>query len=205
MSFKQVMLSLCNRSLYRQYCILLSCLFFVSCKAVDNRPTEVVSDAGSRNIDSLPSTNASAVMQACPVVQRPSESSITPKVSREQQQIMNMMKEKAQNDQGIRYRFQQRVGLIPEVVSPGCYCAWSRSWCIRGGFGIYPFLPRSLWDVCPIVDGTQHVRGGMGMLEDKTWGQKLVSEVAAVPDCYCAWRSYWCRYYSFERTQQSGR
>ena len=60
--------------LHKSSCILFSCLFFVSCNTVSNKPTEVVSTAGSRKIASASAAamtvNSSAflAMQACPVL-----------------------------------------------------------------------------------------------------------------------------------------
>ncbi len=60
--------------LYKSSCILFSCLFFVSCNTVSSKPTEIVSNAGSRKIASASAAamavNSSAflAMQACPVL-----------------------------------------------------------------------------------------------------------------------------------------
>ncbi len=66
--------NLLKLGLYKSSCILFSCLFFVSCNTVSNKPTEVVSNAGSRKIASASAAamavNSSAflAMQACPVL-----------------------------------------------------------------------------------------------------------------------------------------
>ena len=77
-SFKQgdrmFLSNLLKLGLYKSSCILFSCLFFVSCNTVSNKPTEVVSNAGSRKIASASAAamavNSSAflMMQACPVL-----------------------------------------------------------------------------------------------------------------------------------------
>ncbi len=66
--------NLLKLGLYKSSCILFSCLFFVSCNTVSNKPTEVVSTAGSRKIASASAAamavNSSAFLatQACPVL-----------------------------------------------------------------------------------------------------------------------------------------
>ena len=66
--------NLLKLGLHKSSCILFSCLFFVSCTTVSNKPTEVVSNAGSRKIASASAAamavNSSAflAMQACPVL-----------------------------------------------------------------------------------------------------------------------------------------
>ena len=66
--------NLLKLGLYKSSCILFSCLFFVSCTTVSSKPTEVVSNAGSRKIASASAAamavNSSAflAMQACPVL-----------------------------------------------------------------------------------------------------------------------------------------
>ncbi len=66
--------NLLKLGLHKSSCILFSCLFFVSCNTVSSKPTEVVSNAGSRKIASASAAamavNSSAflAMQACPVM-----------------------------------------------------------------------------------------------------------------------------------------
>ena len=66
--------NLLKLGLYKSSCILFSCLFFISCNTASSKPTEVVSNAGSRKIASASAAamavNSSAflAMQACPVL-----------------------------------------------------------------------------------------------------------------------------------------
>ena len=66
--------NLLKLGLHKSSCILFSCLFFVSCNTASSKPTEVVSNAGSRKIASASAAamavNSSAflMMQACPVL-----------------------------------------------------------------------------------------------------------------------------------------
>ncbi len=101
--------------LYKSSCILFSCLFFVSCNTVNNKPAEVVSNVSSRKIASLSAAamavNSSAfmAMQGCPVLT--SIQSIVQAGNYNARQIMNMMNIK--NNDGTT--FQQ--GLMSEFAS----------------------------------------------------------------------------------------
>ncbi len=120
--------------LYKSSCILFASLFFVSCNTVSNKPTEVVSAAGSRNIASasMASMNSSAflVMQSCPVL-----SSIQTRIragTSNSQDIMEMMDKKDSQGKTLTQR------LMTELTSSaGCFArvvALKRDMCSNNAY-----------------------------------------------------------------------
>ena len=107
--------NLLKLGLYKSSCILFSCLFFVSCNTVSSKPTEVVSNAGSRKIASASAAamaiNSSAFLatQACPVL-----ASIQSRVQAgnyDSRQMMRMMNVKNYDGKTLQQR------LISELSS----------------------------------------------------------------------------------------
>ena len=105
--------NLLKLGLHKSSCILFSCLFFVSCNTVSSKPTEVVSNAGSRKIASssaaMVAINSSAflAMQACPVL-----ASIQSRVQAgnyDARQIMNMMNVKNYDGKTLQQRLMSEL------------------------------------------------------------------------------------------------